>query len=241
MSVLGRLKDWNVGGSILSQDFDDEFNQIINLLNGTSTNKEIILKASNLSLPILEINNLGTGRIFAINEAAGVRKLRILNNGQINSDSLSVPLIINNQVLCPNLNADLFNNQQASFYEQGLSAFNTWQVFYSDLTAASNPKKGYFICPDGQTITITKLKAQQRKATASGDASTVIEFRKNDVSIGTVTISSNNTAVVTNDIVDVTLAENDRLSVNINSHVGTTKHEDITVVFHFKKLFNNLN
>lgn len=240
MSFLGRLKAFTAGASILSQDFDDEFQQIESLLDGTSTTKEVKLKGSSVDAPILTVDQLGTEGIFGTKTGANVSRLGNASD-QISSQASVVPIITNSGVLCPNLNADKLNGLDSSGYESGLSSFLVFSTFYTDLTAGANPKKAQYLVPDGQTITITKLKAQQRKATASGDASTVIEFRKNGVSIGTITISSNSTAVITNDIGDVTATENDILSFNVNTHSGTTKHEDITACFHFKKLFNNLN
>lgn len=240
MSFLGRLKSFLAGGSILSQDFDDEFQQIESLLDGTSTTKEVKLKGSDVTNPILIVDQLGTAGIFGTKTGANNSRLGS-SSDQIVSQSAVVPIVTDSSVLCANLNADKLNGLDSSGYETGLSSFLVFSAFYADLTASSNPKKAQYIVPDGQTITITKLKAQQRKATASGNASTVIEFRKNGASIGTITINSNSVLVTTNDIGDVTATENDVLSFNINSHVGTTKHEDITATFHFKKLFNNIN
>ncbi len=58
MSLL-RLNDFQAGTTIISADIDAEFNQLVNLLNGT-TSIDTLLKHSHATDPVLNINQLNT-------------------------------------------------------------------------------------------------------------------------------------------------------------------------------------
>jgi hypothetical protein len=63
MAVLVRITDFIPNTLIESQKVDDEFNQLVNLLSGVSTNKDALLKYSHATDPALRVDQLGAGLI----------------------------------------------------------------------------------------------------------------------------------------------------------------------------------
>jgi hypothetical protein len=63
MAVLVRVTDFIPNTLIESQEIDDEFNQLVNLLSGVSTNKDTLLKYNHASDPVLRVDQLGAGLI----------------------------------------------------------------------------------------------------------------------------------------------------------------------------------
>jgi len=81
-SPLARVTDFVPATPILSAEVDAEFNQLVNLLNGTSTAIKGVMKVSDTGDPPLELNQLSTGPILK-GFQAGVEKFRIRNDGSI--------------------------------------------------------------------------------------------------------------------------------------------------------------
>ena len=117
MSVLSRVYNFTslAGTSIYGDNVDDEFNQIINLINGTSTNKRMYIVYSNGTQPPLKVNQTGAGALF-IAQAGGVDALTIANNGQIVStvSTGTAPIVVASTTKCTNLNADMVNGIEGS-------------------------------------------------------------------------------------------------------------------------------
>jgi len=63
MAVLQRITDFVPNTLIESQEVDDEFNQLVNLLSGVSTSKDTLLKYNHASDPVLRVDQLGAGTI----------------------------------------------------------------------------------------------------------------------------------------------------------------------------------
>lgn len=84
MAVLTRITDFIPSTLIESQEVDDEFNQLVNLLSGVSTNKDTLLKYSNATDPVLRVDQLGAGVIQQWLQNGSV-KSRINNNGSFES------------------------------------------------------------------------------------------------------------------------------------------------------------
>src|SRR5262245_6071388 len=63
MAVLVRVTDFIPNTLIKSQEVDDEFNQLVNLLSGVSTNKDTLLKYNHATDPVLRVDQLGAGVI----------------------------------------------------------------------------------------------------------------------------------------------------------------------------------
>lgn len=86
-STLSRVTDFIPATPILSGEVDSEFNQIVNLLNGTSTNIKATLDVSDSGDPPLELNQLSTGPILK-GLQGGVENFRIRNNGGVRTPGI---------------------------------------------------------------------------------------------------------------------------------------------------------
>ena len=153
--------------------------------------------------------------------------------GVIVTDALFVVASI---VKCPNLNADLLGGTSSAALEQNLFAFDVYSVFYTDIEATANADKASYLVT--HNCTITKLKIKQ-EGVATANADTTVEFFKNAVSIGSVTVSGNVTTVQTTDIADVPCVVGDIITTSVTLHDGTTSHNNITAQAHFKQKFVN--
>lgn len=103
------------GQPIYGDDVDNELNQIVNLLNGTSTNRRASIAYGHATEPALKLNQTGAGDLFKA-QANGVDALRIGNNGQIISTIATgtAPIIVSSTTKVTNLNADTVNGIQGS-------------------------------------------------------------------------------------------------------------------------------
>jgi hypothetical protein len=86
-STLARVTDFVAATPILSGEVDSEFNQLVNLLNGTSSSVKASIKVSDTGDPPLELNQLSTGPILK-GFQAGVENFRIRNNGGVRTPGI---------------------------------------------------------------------------------------------------------------------------------------------------------
>lgn len=86
-STLARVTDFVPATPILSGEVDAEFNQLVNLLNGTSNNIKGSIEVSDAGDPPLELNQLSTGPILK-GFQAGVENFRIRNNGGVRTPGI---------------------------------------------------------------------------------------------------------------------------------------------------------
>ena len=63
MAVIQRITDFIPNTLIVSQEVDDEFNQLVNLLSGVSDDNDTLLKYSHGADPVLRVDQLGAGVI----------------------------------------------------------------------------------------------------------------------------------------------------------------------------------
>src|SRR5437762_11930590 len=106
--LLARLTTFVLQAYFVASQVDNEFNQIVNILNGTSTDKRIYSQFSDGSLPVLRLNQTGAGDIADFQQA-GTSKITIKNNGQIVSTcpNGTAPFSFASTTLVTNLNAAL--------------------------------------------------------------------------------------------------------------------------------------
>ncbi len=116
MAVLARLYDFTPGMLIQSSQVDAEFQQLIDLLAGTSTSKDALIKYTHATDAPLRIDQLGAG-LLAEWKLSGTQKARINNAGGFQTvhqfiSTLSTgtkPIDVTSTTLCTNLNADLLD------------------------------------------------------------------------------------------------------------------------------------
>jgi hypothetical protein len=85
--TLARVTDFVPATPILSGEVDSEFNQLVNLLNGTSSAVKGVIKVSDAGDPPLELNQLSTGPILK-GFQAGVENFRVRNNGGVRTPGI---------------------------------------------------------------------------------------------------------------------------------------------------------
>lgn len=86
MALLARLFDFTPATTIVSADVDSEFNQLVNILNGTSTNKDALIKYNHATDPVLRVDQVGAGVIQRWLQN-GTEKCSIRNNGALRINS----------------------------------------------------------------------------------------------------------------------------------------------------------
>lgn len=86
-STLVRVTDFLPATPILSGEVDSEFNQLINLLNGTSSGIKGVIKVSDIGDPPLELNQLSTGPLLELFQA-GILKAHFRNDGALNTPAI---------------------------------------------------------------------------------------------------------------------------------------------------------
>lgn len=103
MAVIQRITDFIPNTLIVSQEVDDEFNQLVNLLSGVSTNKDALVKYSHATDPVLRVDQLGAGVVQQWLQN-GTVKSRINNNGSL--ESIAGPVIAASQLIAAPLTID---------------------------------------------------------------------------------------------------------------------------------------
>lgn len=123
MAVLIRLHDFIPGSLIQSSQVDAEFNQLVNLLSGVSTNKDALIKYSHATDPPLALDQLGTGLVQQW-KVGGAEKARVNNTGAFQTvhqfiSTLAIgtkPIDVTSTTVCTNLNADLLDGLHATSF-----------------------------------------------------------------------------------------------------------------------------
>lgn len=113
MSTLSRLFNFQAGTAAVADDVDSEFNQIIDLLNGTSTNKEVVLKSGATAEPVLKVQKTSTsGNIIECLDSLSAVVASISESGQLTlAESTDPPLVVSSSNRVNNLNAQFLNGR----------------------------------------------------------------------------------------------------------------------------------
>jgi hypothetical protein len=153
MATLARLYDFTAGTPIVSGQVDGEFNQIINALNSTSTNVNLIVRFSSGTVAPLKLDQLGAGPVqtWAV---SGVDKATVTNAGSFSTaaqfiSSLAIgtkPIDVTSTTVCTNLNADLLDGLHSSSFLRLDSALD--QTMIGNLVLSLAAPQLYFIDTD---------------------------------------------------------------------------------------------
>lgn len=120
MSLLARLFNFQASTPAVADDVDAELNQILNAINGTSTDKNLVTRFSGADAPYV-LDQLGAGPI-AVWRQGGSDKAKVNNSGQIETvhqfkSTLApgtAPLDVLSTTKVDNLNADLLDDKHAA-------------------------------------------------------------------------------------------------------------------------------
>jgi len=139
MAVLTRITDFIPNTLIVSQEVDDEFNQLVNILSGVSTNKDALIKYSHATDPVLRVDQLGAGKIQSWLQN-GSEKANITNAGLVTS----VGMTSTGQV---NTSFNDGTNPALNVNQIGAGLIERWQNNGTD--RASLSALGRFLLPAG--------------------------------------------------------------------------------------------
>src|SRR5262245_31882402 len=86
--ALVRLFDFTPLTPIQSQQVDDEFNQLSNLLNGVSTTFDVIVSLNSAVVAPIRASQLGSGPIAQWQSTIGTTKAAVQNSGNFVTQGL---------------------------------------------------------------------------------------------------------------------------------------------------------
>lgn len=218
---------------------DGEHNQLVGasgVLNGGSTASKLLVKTSDGTDPPIDCDQVGAGALARYKQN-GVTKVTLGNTGLFTMVNTAVN---------PSFNADQVDGIEGA----NIAKLDTHKTAFSmsfELADPSTPTTGAFIpggvtwiCPDGASITVTKLSVtfQTGSHTSGGSVSFTIQLRTaastwtSFSNLGTVTLDNTNNTVLnvyTNDIADAPLAVGDTLIMFISARSGTISERDVSV------------
>jgi hypothetical protein len=217
------------GEVVDADDLKDNFNQIINLFNGTSNNVEAIIKLTSPTLAALTLNQLNAAGPVQIWQLNSVDKAKINNLAQFESllATGTAPFVVASTTKVANLNADLLDGLDSAAFAQ-LATHRVWFSvtvgFEADPTATtlSNEDRQGWVTPNNTVeIKITRLWIKWTSGSRTAGQTLTYTIRKRNsaggasADIGNVTLdNTNNTqhVVYYNDIADFTLAPGDTIT-----------------------------
>jgi hypothetical protein len=160
MALLARITDFTPSTPILSGEVDAEFNQLVNILSGTSTNKNAVIRYSNASDPPLKLDQLGLGAIQQWSQT-GLVKASVTNDGSFSTSRQFIstlatgtkPIDVTSTTLCVNLNADQVDGLDAASFARVDNSSN--QVFIGNILISNNAPQITFA--DGDNSKQTRI------------------------------------------------------------------------------------
>jgi hypothetical protein len=121
MSLLARLHNFVGGTPAIADEVDEDFDQLVNALNGTSTGKNLVTRYSNATEAPYAFDQLGVGLISEWRQS-GATKAKVNNNGSFETIQQFIstvvtgtaPLVVASTTKVTNLNADLLDGLDQS-------------------------------------------------------------------------------------------------------------------------------
>jgi len=237
MSLLARVTDFAPGTEIQSQPFDDEFNQLVNLLAGVSQNKSIRVISNDSSFAAARFDQRGTNDIIE-GFADGAEVFRVEKDGDIVGNGLtgsggiytfgSIPVLPASSPVGAN---DAVRKQYVD--DKAIFLNHTW--FILDPTSMSAGDDG--ILPIWRVPAITSAfvtKLHVIRAAGSHTPGTDIEFAviQNGAEKGTIHLDNTNNGsgvFYTSDIADFALTENQPIWIRIKTKTGVIAERSISI------------
>lgn len=225
MSLLARVTDFLPGTEIQSQPFDDEFNQLVNLLSGVSQNKSIRILSNDNSFAVARFDQRGTNDILEL-FADGAEVVRFEKSGKLVTTH-------------PDVNTGFNADKVDGFDLAGNKVAFSHPFYYASIpgaveTAQSTPD---FIVPTGSAITITKIRVIFHGTHTAGGVLTWTVKRRNaagalQTDIGTITVNNTNGTpdqVYENNVTDVPLNDSDTIFVLLTTRTAPISEAQATV------------
>lgn len=150
MSYLSRSYDFTPSTLIQSSQVDAEFNQLVNILNGSKTDTQVKI-VHNTSSEAFAVDNTGGG-VIASFKVGGVEKAKINASGQFESTLTTgtAPLVVASTTKVDNLNADTVDGYGGSDLAK-LSGSNTFTGTNPIQTFQGTESSGLILEDTGET------------------------------------------------------------------------------------------
>jgi len=135
MALPAASVDFTPGAEIQSQQFDDMFAQLYELLNGTSSTIRAYMRLNDAGNAVLLLNNIGGGPILQA-QVSGVTKVSINGTGQIDSTVATgaAPIVVASTTRVDNLNVQYLNGIESTGFVQVTSGAATISGTTASLT-----------------------------------------------------------------------------------------------------------
>lgn len=220
---------------------DNEFNQLVGasgILNGGTTGTKLLVKTSDGTDPPVDCDQVGAG-LLARWKQNGSNKVTLSNAGLFTMTNTGVNT---------GFNAD----QVDSIEGANIAKLDTHKTAFSIAFLEADPSTGTvasedracWVCPDGNSITVTKLWVMFNAGAHTAGGSVTFTIRKRNgggtTDLGSVTLNDANgtgRTVYKNDIGDAVLAADDIVTYFIASRSGTVSERNVSLGFYGKQLF----
>jgi hypothetical protein len=251
MSVLALINGAQIanGEIVDADDLKDNFNQLINLLNGTSSNKEAVIRLSDPAVATLTLNQLNASGPVQLWQLNSVDKLKINNLAQLESllATGTAPFIVASTTKVTNLNADLLDDLSSADYAKLATnvVFRSAPFFIenpNDFTGAGADSefpriripKGGFVATKihinyqvGSHAASSSLQYTINKRTSADNWAAPAQIAGSSIEIN----DTNNTIqrVYSVDFADASFAEGDTLGIQFSAQSGVHNERNISI------------
>ena len=256
MALLALLNGAQIanGEVVDADDLKDNFNQLINLFNGTSNNIRALIKLSDPADAPLTLNQLNAAGPVQIWQLNSVDKLYVNELAQIESliADGTPPFIVNSNTKVTKLNADLLDGLDSTAFAV-LATHKVWFSvtvgFESDPTVTSlltEDRQGWVTPNNTVEIKITRVWIKWTAGSRTAGQTLTYTIRKRPANgvgftdIGSISLdNTNNTqhVVYYNDIVDFTLTPGDTITFYKTAIGGSQTEKSVWIgIEGFQKL-----
>ena len=207
MTLLAKLYSWPGSDSLIRDtEWTAEFNQILNLINGGTSNRRGYTLFSDGSLPAWRYNQTGAGPVVEF-QVAGTTKVSVNNSGQLVSAVATgtAPITVSSTTVCTNLNADKLDGVEGSGYV--LNSSGSQQVKSSFRLAKASSGEDMDFALDANTLTVKRSSDSATLFTMSSlsSATRILNFPS------TLNVTSDFTPTASTDVIRVADASNYRI------------------------------
>lgn len=239
MSLLSRLHDADIanGNIVDADDLKDEFDQLVNILNGTSNNKEALIKLTSPTVAPLTLNQLNAAGPVQIWQLNSVDKIKINELAQLQSllATGTAPFVVASTTKVTNLNADLLDGlSSADFAQIGVSKVPFVLSAKFDDPSTNPTGLGPVVrIPAIQSGFLTKIHVLFNSGSHTAGGSVSFSVQKNFAgNIGTVSLDNSNNTIntfYTTDFADVAISEGDAILIYLSARSGTITETEVSV------------
>jgi hypothetical protein len=247
MSLPARITDFQPLATILSGEVDSEFNNLVNILNGTDQTKNIRVRSNDNSFAVARFDQLGSTANIVEFYSGGVEVGRVEKDGDLVCLGLTGAVGVytfSSIPVGPNANPTTDNQLARKLYVDTRSVSFTVAFIVPDPSSPSlNSREfGSFVVPAGGTYTFTRGRVMFRQGSHTSGGS--VTFKIDLAFVGdkaTLTLDNTNNTIATlytDNFGDFTAGEGSIFNAYISARSGTITERDVAVVLEgFRTVF----